>query len=174
MNKKFRDFLINEEKSYLGQKVNDVLTSMQDLGQDMPNLGARHLNRLASDIVNNIRKILHGQWKPHQQRYLQELQKVAVAIEKTIDEKGDLRDILPAATQAIEDLTGKLGTPVHNLEAPEAGAGEPVQPQDFQLTGQGPQQPPQQGPPPGPPGMPGQPPMPPGPPGQSPQPMPGM
>lgn len=166
---RFREFLINEDKNYLGRKVNDVLTTMQDIEQDMPNLGARHLNRMASGITDNIRKILHSPWKPHQYRYLQELQKVAAAIEKTIEEKGDLRDVIPAATQSLQTLAGKLGVKVHGLEAPELG-GEDIQPQDFQITGQGPEAPPQAaGSPPGPPGQsptPGQPPMPGPPPGQ--------
>lgn len=138
----FKGFLLNEERGYLGHKVSDVLTSMQDLQNDMADVGARHLTRLGEEIVNRIRKIIHGQWAARNHKHLEELQKIAVAIQKTIDDKGDLKEILPAATQAVQDLSGKLGVKVNDLQAPEAPEmeGEPVSQDDFELTGDGPQQ----------------------------------
>jgi hypothetical protein len=164
---KFKLFLINEEKSYLGGRVGDVLTAMQDVQEDLPNLGSRHLVKIGEDLVNQIRKILHGHWSPKQFKTLKELQKVAVAIKRTIDERGDLRDIIPAATQAMQGVSGKLGVKVNDLQAPEQLPGQDAAPQDFQLTGNGPapQQPPQGQPQPGMPPpqgqpQPGMPPMP--------------
>jgi hypothetical protein len=131
---KFEEFLINEEKSFFGDKINNVLTSMQDVQNDMSNLGSRHLSRLAENIVNQIRKILHGHWNPKYNHKLKELQKIAVAIQKTIDDRGDLNQVLPAATAALEQLSGKMGIKANNLKAPEAEEGEDIQPQDFQQT----------------------------------------
>jgi hypothetical protein len=163
---KFKVFLLNEEKNYLGRKVSGVLTPMQELQDDMPNMGARHLTRVAEKLVNDIRKILHGHWEQQQQHHLKELQKIAVAIQKTIEDKGDLREIIPSATQALQTLSGKLGVKVNNLQGPEVESGEPVSQNDFEETGDGPQQP-QPGQPgqpqppmPGQPPQPGQPPMP--------------
>lgn len=159
---RFKQFYINEERSYLGHRVGDVLTSMQDLQNDMANLGTRQLARMAEAIVNQIRKILHSRWTPKYQHQLHDLQKVGVAIQKTIEEKGDLKEILPAAVQALSDLSGKLGVKINDLDAPEGveDTGDPVNPQDFQATGPMPsfkKQPPQ----PNGPGVPqaGQPPM---------------
>lgn len=135
---RFKYFLINEQKSYLGQKVNNVLTSLQDIQNDLPNLGSRHLSRLAENIVNEIRKILHGQWEVRHHNNLKELQKIAVAIMKTIEDKGDLKETLPAATQALQTVAGKLGAKVNALEAPEM-PGEPLDQGDFEETGDGPQ-----------------------------------
>lgn len=157
-------FLINEERSYLGHRVNDLLTGMQDLQDDMGNLGTRHLNKMADQLVNQIRKILHDQWSPKNVKYLQELQKIAVAIKRTIEEKGDLKEILPAAVQATQTLAGKLGVKVNQLQAPEVPGGEEISQDEFQLTGTGekPQQPQgdpsQQGMPPGNPPQPAMPP----------------
>jgi hypothetical protein len=134
----FKDFVLNEEKNYLGHKVGDVLTSLQDLQGDMANLGTRHLGQLAEEIVNQIRKILHDSWSPKYQKHLKELQKIAVAIQKTIDEKGDLRQTLPVAAQALQALSGQIGVKVNSLEAPPEMPGEYVKPDDFQLTGGGP------------------------------------
>lgn len=137
----FKVFLLNEEKNYLGRKVASVLTPMQELQDDMQNMGARHLIRTAEKLVNDIRKILHGHWEQQQQKHLKELQKIGVAIQKTIDEKGDLREIIPSATQSLQTLSGKLGVKVNNLEGPEMQAGEPVSQDDFEETGDGPAQP---------------------------------
>lgn len=135
---RFKYFLINEEKSFLGRRVGDVLTSMQDVQNDMENMGTRHLARLAEEIVNQIRKILHSNWTTKSKKHLEELQKVGVAIQKAIDEKGDLRQLLPTAVQSLQDLSGKLGTKVNDLSAPEMDMGEPVSQDQFQMTGNGP------------------------------------
>jgi hypothetical protein len=137
---KFKLFLLNEDKAYLGHKVGDLLTSMQDLQDDMENVGSRHLNRLAEEVVNQIRKILHDQWEQRNHKYLKELQKIGVAIQKTIEDKGDLKEMLPSAVQALQDLSGKLGVKVNNLEAPEMETGEPINQDDFENTGDGPPQ----------------------------------
>jgi hypothetical protein len=80
---------------------------------------------------------LHDHWDVANHKHLKELQKIAVAIQKTMDEKGDLREILPAATQAVQSVAGKLGVKVNDLQSPEMG-GEDVGPEDFDLTGNGP------------------------------------
>lgn len=140
----FKNFILNEEKSYLGHRVGDVLTAAQELQQDMENLGSRHLNRLADNVVNQIRKILHGHWGSKSEKHLQNLQRVAVAIKKTIEEKGDLKQILPTAVQELQNISGQLGVKVNDLQAPpEQMGGEDVSQSDFQLTGDGPA--PQQG-----------------------------
>jgi hypothetical protein len=141
---RFKAFLLNEEKSYLGHRVGDILTAMQDVQQDLPNLGSRHLTKIADDLVNQIRKILHSSWSGKNQNYLKELQKIGVAIKRTIEDRGDLKEILPSAAQALQQLSGKLGVKINNLDAPELMQGQEAQPDDFQQTGPDPQsQPPQ-------------------------------
>ena len=131
---KFEIFLFNEGQNYLGRRIANVLTPIQELQDDMQNMGSRHLIRNAENIVNEIRKILHGSWEHQHLPHLRELQKIAVAIQKTIEDKGDLKEIIPAATQALQTLSGKLGVKVNNLKAPEENAGEPVSDADFQET----------------------------------------
>ena len=142
----FGEYLITEERNYLGSKVGTVLTAMQDLQSDMQNLGSRHIVRVAEQIVSQIRRILHSQWTPQQMKYLKELQKIAVAIQNTMDQKGDLKEIIPAAAAALSDVSTKLGVKVNTLDAPEEEGGQDVSPQDFQLTGNDPQQQQQQQP----------------------------
>lgn len=132
--RKFKTFLLNEEKSYLGHKVGDVLTSMQDIQTDMENLGSRQLVRMAEEIVNQIRKILHGSWTGSSTHHLKDLQRVAVSLMRTIEEKGDLKEAIPTAVQFLQKVSGQLGIKVNNLEAPEEGGD--IAPEDFQTTPQ--------------------------------------
>jgi hypothetical protein len=143
---RFKYFLINESKSYLGHRVNDILTALQDIQDDMENLGTRHLSRLAENVVNEIRKILHGQWEVRHHQNLEQLQKVAVAIMKTIEDKGDLREILPASVASMQKIAGGLGVKTNELDAPEM-PGESIGMDDFEDTGNDPtqQEMPQQG-----------------------------
>lgn len=135
---RFKLFLLNEDRSFLGKKVNDILTSIQDVQEDMPNLGARHLKKLAEQIVDEIRKILHSDWKASNIQHLKELQKIGVAIQKTIEDKGDLREIIPTSVQAVQTLASKLGVKVNDLQGPPDLGGEDVGQEDFALTGNGP------------------------------------
>jgi len=116
---KFENFLLNEDKNYLGNKVSDVLSALQDIQGDIDNLGSRHLSKLSESIINQIRIILHSNWNLKNIKYLKELQKIGVFIAKTIEEKGDLKQTIPAATKALEELAGKIGTKINDLTAPE-------------------------------------------------------
>ena len=130
----FSMFLLNEDKAHLGHRVNDILTSMQDLLDDMDNMGTRHFNRLVDELVNEMRKVLHNQWSAQNQKYLEEIQKVAVALKKTLEDKGDLKEIFPAALQTLQGLAGKLGVKVNDMQAPEMEGGEEITQDDFELT----------------------------------------
>jgi hypothetical protein len=138
----FKDFLINEDKSYLGNKIGDILTGIQDLQGDMENLGTRYISRKSEEIVNQIRWVLHGQWDAKHQVILKELQRSAVAIQKTIEDRGDLKQVIPAVAQSLQNLSGKLKVKVNSLEAPPQDmGGKNIMPQDFQSTETPPEQP---------------------------------
>ena len=135
----------NEDRAYLGHRVGDVLTAAQDLQNDLDNLGARQVTRMSDNIVNQIRKILHQQWEPNQRKHLKELQAIAVMIKKAIDDnkqKGstfDLKETIKMAIQKLQDVSSKLGTPVNQTKAPPEDAGTTLSQDDFELTGNGPQ-----------------------------------
>ena len=153
---RFKNFIIKEERSFLGNNIGNVLSGMQSLQNDIENMGSRQVSRVSETIVNEIRKILHKNWNPKYHNQLKELQKVAVAIQKTIDERGDLKQILPAALESLSVLSGKLGVKINNLSAPEPQTQADISPEEFQSTGQQPdfsrkqqsaqQEPAQQGP----------------------------
>lgn len=140
----FKNFILNENRAYLGHKVGDILTAAQDLQQDIDNLGARQVSRMSDDIVNQIRKILHQQWPPNQLKHLKDLQSIAVMIKKAIDDnkqKGttfDLKETIKMAIQKLEDVSSQLGRPVNKVEAPTEEEGENLDSEDFELTGNGP------------------------------------
>lgn len=135
---KFNEYLINEDRNYLGQKVAQVLSDVQSLQNDMENLGSRRLSQHMQEIVDEIRTILHSRWNPKHLNRLQDLQAIAVAIQKAISEKGDVKSLLPMVAKSMETLSGKMGVKVNNLEAPDIGDQSNISPQDFQSTGQQP------------------------------------
>lgn len=153
----FKYFLLNEQNVNLGHKVGTVLTSVQDLEQDIGGMGMRQIARIADDIVNQLRKILHSEWSPRQAKYLKDLQKLAVVLKKAIEEKDDLKEMIPQLSQELQKISEKLGVKTNTLNAPEAPDSPPMPP-EMQLTGNGPQ-PKQQGQPQSPPPQ-NQPPMP--------------
>lgn len=115
----FKDFLIVEQRAYLGQKIGDVLTAAQQLRDDSKHMGTRDLTRFSEKIVNQIRRILHSQWPREEKKHLMSLQKIGVAIMKAIDERDDLPSVISSASASLEELSGKLGVPVHRLASPE-------------------------------------------------------
>jgi hypothetical protein len=164
---KFKDFLLNEGRAYLGEKVGDILTAVHDL-DDGSKLGARQMVKFYEKLVVLIRRILHTSWPETERKHLKTLQKIGVSIMNSIEQKDDLRELLPSIRQELEDLSGKLGMPVNSLgseteqpqapppETPEAPEGppstpeqppqqqQPQQPQQPEM-GQAPSEPPEMG-----------------------------
>lgn len=122
---KFKEYLLNEDKDYLGQKAGDILSAIQSLGEDAPQMGARAVVRAAEGIVNQIRRILHGRWDEKDLKYLKKLQKIGVALMKGIDSDGDLEEIVASAQHELENVLDDMGTPINTLgseeEMPPAG-----------------------------------------------------
>ncbi len=120
----FKDFLINENKYYLGQKAGDLLTAVQSLGEDAPNLGNRALIRAAQGIINQIRRILHSRWDDEDLKYLKILQKIGVALCKSIDEKEDMAEVISSIQGELEEMINKMEVPVNNIGSEEEASDE--------------------------------------------------
>lgn len=119
----FRDFLLNEQHAYLSEKVGDILSALHDLEDNGQAMGSRQLMQSSEAIVRQIRRILHSQWPRSEQHYLPILQKVGVAIMRSIDgkaDKGELKEILTSSKGEIEQLTAKMGMPQNALASPDS------------------------------------------------------
>lgn len=121
-NYRFKNFLMNENKKilnenmhYLSQQVGDILSSLQSLLDDSDGLGNRQIIRAAQSIVNQIRRILSDKWEDESNKILKNLQKIGVAIMKSIDEKEDLRQTISSAVKLLEKNTEKTKEPLNNL-----------------------------------------------------------
>ena len=121
---RFKQFLLNENKAYLGQKVGDILTAVKEINDDSKTMGSRDLVRFSERVVNQIRRILHSNWSKEEKKFLLTLQKVAVAIMKAIDEKDDLPGIIASATTTLERLVADLGVPINKFAAPDKSSGK--------------------------------------------------
>lgn len=120
----FKQFLILEQRAYLGQKVGDILTAAHELRDDSRHMGTRDLTRFSEKIVNQIRRILHSQWPREEKKHLISLQKIAVAIMKAIDERDDLPTVISSVASELEQLSGKLGVPIHKIASPDKAEAE--------------------------------------------------
>lgn len=115
----FRLELLTEDKSYLGKRVGDILNGIQDLEQNSQNMGTREQTNSAEAIVNQIRRILHTNWPRDDRKHLEVLQKIGVAIMKSIEEKGDLPTVISDSGKEIQQVLEKLGVTVNNLGSPD-------------------------------------------------------
>lgn len=112
---RFKEFLLNEQQAYLGQKVGDILTAAQELRDDAKNMGTRDLTRFSERIVNQIRRVLHSNWPREEKKHLQTLQKAGVALMKSIEDKDDLPGTVAGVAGVLEKLVADLGVPIHKL-----------------------------------------------------------
>lgn len=128
----FKKFLLNEQHDYLSQKIGDVLTGVHELIQGGKQVGARQLVRHSEGIVNQIRKILHTSWPRTEYKFLRGLQKCGVALAKTIEEKGDLRETLNSVRSEIEQMSHKLGEPINTLGSPKKSKPSVEEPKNDQ------------------------------------------
>lgn len=143
---KFKDYLLTEGKQFLASRIQDVLELVEDLVSAGKQVGARQLLRNSEAVVNQIRKILHQSWSRTEHKYLRRLQACGVAIMKTIDEKGELRQVLVNVRQDLLKTLKKLGVPTNKGSSKDYE--EPEQPPGQQQQAPAPQQqPPQQQPP---------------------------
>lgn len=111
----FTLYLLNEQKAYLGQRLGDILTAVQNLHDDAENLGTRKLMKSADGIVRQIRRIIKDEWPDSQTSTLKSLQKVAVALIKAISDNGDLKEAIAASVQELQTASEELGEPVNDL-----------------------------------------------------------
>ena len=128
----FKNFLLNENKEYLGQRIGDILTAVQDLSQNSDGMGTRQLVVNSERIVNQIRRILHSNWSKPEMKFLEVLQKVGVSIARAIEDKDDLAEILPSVSEELEKLVSKMGVPVHSLGVPANDVDDQGEEQDTE------------------------------------------
>jgi hypothetical protein len=104
----FKSFLIESKRNYLADKVSQILSDAQELTSAGKQLGARNLIDYSTELVGKIRTLIHSSFPRSDRKFLISLQKVGVAIMKSIDEKGDLNQTLVDAIAELEKIQEKL------------------------------------------------------------------
>lgn len=111
----FKDFILNENENFLMQRVGDILSSLQSVLDDAEGLGNRQIIKVSQTIVNQIRIILNDYWPDEQKPILLALQKVGVALMKSIDGSEDMRQTIASAVKVLEAAVGKEDEPINDL-----------------------------------------------------------
>ena len=140
----FKYFLLNENKADLSEKIGDILNAIHDI-DDGSVLGARQMVKFCEKVVARIRRILHSNWPQTEHKHLKKLQKIGVAIMNSIEQKDDLKELLPSIRQELEDISANLGMPINTFGAQEKP--EEIPGQDAQIPPPEQVSPPEQAPP---------------------------
>lgn len=116
----FKQFLIIENEQFLALQTNDILEDLKNLKDEIENIGTKNLVKTSQLIANNIRNIIKSHWEISTDKPLLSLQKCGVAILKAIQEKSDLKDIIPACIEEIEKTISQMKEPVNRIASPSA------------------------------------------------------
>jgi hypothetical protein len=113
---KFKEYLINENKSLLSQRIGDILSAVQTLMEDPKNIDKRNKTE---NIVNQIRRIIHTKWPSNQKNNILSLRKCAANMMMAVDPKKqdrpELDEVLKACSDSLEEIIKNLETPVNNI-----------------------------------------------------------
>lgn len=113
----FKDYILLENRVYLGSKMGDILTALQELRDDAKGMGSRSLVRYSEKIVNQIRRVLHTHWPKDELKFLKPLQKIGVAMMKAIEEREGLEGIIAGGAGELEKVLSKMGVPINKIGA---------------------------------------------------------
>jgi hypothetical protein len=116
----FKNYLIVENDQFLAVQVNNVLEDLQNLLDEIENIGTRNLVKTSNVIANNIRNIVKSHWEVSNEKPLLSLQKCGVAILKSIEEKSDLKELIPELVKEIENSLAQMKQPVNKIASPSA------------------------------------------------------
>ena len=102
----FKEFLINENKVLLYQRVADILNALQDLSENYKGLGTRRATEAAKNIVNVIRSniLQNNKWPNSEINNLKIIQSCAVALMKSIEENTEENDLETSINKCIQIL----------------------------------------------------------------------
>lgn len=115
----FKDFILNENRILLAQKVGDILSALQDLNDNMKSIGTRMAVRNIENIVNQIRKILRTKWPDRDQNHIKNLQKCGVFLMKNIEEKNDLEFAIKTSINMLQKIVNSTQDLANNLASPQ-------------------------------------------------------
>lgn len=112
----FKDFLC-ENKNYLAQQIGTVLSATQDLEQNTQMSNRDYLKHSAK-IRDQIRQLIRNRWQDSEIKFVKMLQKPACALAKTIDNKENLKELIPEVSKSLAEIIEKMGVPINNLTPP--------------------------------------------------------
>lgn len=113
---KFKNYLITEQTNLLNDRLSPLINTMDSLKNDVAQLGNRQIIKSLTNIANEIRKILNDDWPNSTLPTLKFLQKIALFILKSIDEKSDdLKSVVDIVSQNFYSIADKSKIQLNNL-----------------------------------------------------------
>lgn len=116
MERLFENFLLNEQKDNLIKQIGNLLNSMQNLKDDLPNLSRRSSDRAIENTVNYIRRILHSRWDDQNLKILKKLQTIAVALMNCINTTTEDTDsVVVESIKILKKILEKSEEPLNEI-----------------------------------------------------------
>ena len=115
----FKEFLLTENKSDLGEKLGYILNSIENLAQDIDKQGTK-LNVFAEDIVSRVKGILRSDWPSELKQYLIQIRNAITIVCKSLDgsNKMPLPDALKSFSEELKKIAQSLGSPINDIASP--------------------------------------------------------
>lgn len=111
----FKGFIIRETQEFLGKEIGRICSYLQSLSDDAKKIGAEKLVEYVKVAISDIKTIIGGHWLPEDLKFLLDLQKVGVALSKSLEENNDLYAVLQSSVSQLRDTLKKMGVPVNDL-----------------------------------------------------------
>lgn len=118
---RFKDFLLNEDRTSLAERIGDILSALQELAPVAEKKTQASLSA-AKSIVAQIRNIVRNTDPKDNKEVMDKMVDTGVMLSKSVDGTGD-KTLPEAANTAISDLkkvVAKLGAPINTIASGEA------------------------------------------------------
>jgi hypothetical protein len=125
----FRQFILRENDEFLKEKSGDIYGDLQNIQSTMKQIGVDSLVNDIKVVISKCRAIVQGHWLKQQFKYLEALQKAAIALSNAVEEKDDLENVINSAVDLIKnEIIDKISGPINNLGTEPDEAPAPDQP----------------------------------------------
>lgn len=125
----FRQFILKENDEFLKEKAGDIYGDLQKIQSTMKQIGVDSLVNDIKVVISKCRAIVQGHWLKQQFKFLEALQKAAVALANAIEEKDDVENVVNSAVDLLKtEIMDKISGPINDLGIEPDEAPAPDQP----------------------------------------------
>ncbi len=117
----FKYYIFKENIKMLGSKIGDIISNFEKAIEQYDVVGLKTSMHNIAEISADIRSLIQGHMATENKKYMKELQKIGVALEKMIENKqGDSKKTLEDCASSLKNIAKEIGVPLNDIGvAPE-------------------------------------------------------